>query len=214
VLDGRVVVITGDRFGLAARLGALGADVTAVPGPFPSRAAVAATFNEVASAHGPIDVVVHAHIPATALRAESLAEMIEGDWEARGEELLRAALFVVQAAFAQLRERGGRIVLLTPTAGLEGAAGFTPIATATEGMRSLAKSAARQWGARGVTVNCLAPPLSLFGADVADPVNPPALGRGPTGEDLARAIALLAGDDALAITGATIPIDGGVVMLP
>jgi 3-oxoacyl-[acyl-carrier protein] reductase len=208
------MLIAGDRLGLAGHLGALGANVASVSGPFSTRDAVRAGFGEVASAQGPIGVVVHAYFPAPALVARSLADTGESEWGACSEELLRAALFVVQSAFEHLRDRGGRIILLTPTAGLEGGADFVPIATAIEGMRSLAKSAARQWGARGITVNCLAPPLSLLGAAVADPVNPPALGRGPTAEDLARAIAMLAGDDARSITGATIPVDGGVVMLP
>jgi NAD(P)-dependent dehydrogenase (short-subunit alcohol dehydrogenase family) len=208
------VVITGDRFGLAEHLNALGADVALVPGPFSSRDAVRAAFAEVANSTGGIDVVVHASFPPSALVARSLADIAERDWDACGEEPLRAALFVVQAAFAYLRDRGGRIILVTPTAGLEGVAGFVPIAAAAEGMRSLAKSAARQWGAHGITVNCVAPPLSLLGADVADPVNPPALGRAATVEDLARTIALLAGGDAGSITGVTLPVDGGTVMHP
>jgi 3-oxoacyl-[acyl-carrier protein] reductase len=214
VLDGRVAVITGDRIGLAERIGACGANVASVPGPFTTRDEVRAAFRQVANKRGGIDIVVHAHFPATALITRSLAETAEREWDTCGEELLRAALFVVQAAFVHLRDRGGRIVLLTPTAGLEGAAGFVPLATATEGVRSLTKSAARQWGARGITVNCVAPPLSLLGAAVAEPINPPALGRAATVDDLAHAIAMLAGDDAGSITGATIPVDGGVVMRP
>lgn len=208
------MVITGDRFGLAEHLSALGANVASVPGPFSTRDAVSATFGEIASARGGIDVVVHAHFPAAALIARSLVDTPESDWDTCGEALLRAALFVVQAAFVHLRDRGGRIILLTPTAGLEGVAGLVPLTTATEGMRSLAKSAARQWGARGITVNCVAPPLSLLGADGPEPVNPPALGRAATVEDLARAIALLAGADARSITGVTLPVDGGTVMQP
>jgi 3-oxoacyl-[acyl-carrier protein] reductase len=214
VLDGRVAVITGDRFGLAEHIGALGASVASVPGPFSTRDAVKGAFGEAASSKGPIDIVAHAYFPAGALIARPLTDTAEDDWYTCGEELLRAALFVVQAAFVHLRDRGGRIILVTPTAGLEGAAGFVPIATATEGMRSLAKSAGRQWGALGITVNCVAPALSLLGADVDDPVNPPALGRAATIEDVARTIAMLAGDAARSITGVTLPVDGGVVMQP
>src|SRR5437879_9122429 len=96
-----------------------------------------------------IDVVVH--VPAVAPDARPIADLSEDDWDARGEAPLRAALSVCQAAFAHLKRHGGRIILLTPTAGIVGAAGFVPIATASEGMRSLAKSAARQWGERGIT---------------------------------------------------------------
>jgi len=212
MLDGRVVVITGDRFGLAAHLAALGAVVSSLPAPFGEPVAVATAFADVAAAQGRIDVVVHAHFPPSVLAARPLADLIDRDW-ARSEALLSAALFVCQAAFTHMREHGGRIILLTPTAGLVGEAGFTPIATATEGMRSLAKAAARQWGEHGITVNCVAPSLALLGAQVPSSVNPPALGRAATVADLARTIAMFASDAATAITGATIPVDGGVTML-
>jgi len=213
MLDGRVVVVTGDRFGLAAQLAALGGVVSSLSAPFSARAAVDAAFVDVAATQGRIDVVVHAHFPPSVLAARSLADLQDRDW-GEGEALLSAALFVCQAAFTHMREHGGRIVLLTPTAGLVGEAGFTPIATAAEGLRSLAKAAARQWGDHDITVNCVAPSLALLGALVPSPVNPPAFGRPATVEDLARTIAMLAGDAATAITGATIPVDGGVTMLP
>ena len=199
MLDGRVIVIIGDPVGLADHLRALGATVYA-------------SFDLADAASASIDVVVHA--PAVLPEAQSIADTSDDDWDARGEAQLRAGLHSCQAGFAHLRGRGGGIILVTPTAGLVGEAGFVPIATASAGLRALAKAAARQWGEHGVTVNCVAPSLALLGAQVPTPVNPPALGREATVEDLARAIALLASDAAGSITGVTIPVDGGVVMLP
>jgi NAD(P)-dependent dehydrogenase (short-subunit alcohol dehydrogenase family) len=199
VLDGRVIVITTDHVGVADHLRALGATVHE-------------SFDAAIAASDPIDAVVH--VPAVAPRAQSLAETSEDEWDARGEAELRAGLSACQNAFSHLRGRGGRVILVTPTAGLVGEAGFVSIATASAGLRSLAKVAARQWGEHGITVNCVAPSLALLGADVPEPVDPPALGRAATVEDLARAIAVLAGDGAGSITGVTIPVDGGVVMLP
>ena len=192
-------MITGDHIGLAAQLRALGATVHE-------------SFAAADAESAPIDVVVH--VPAVAPDARSIAETSEAEWDARGEAQLRAGLHSCQAGFAHLRGRGGGIIFVTPTAGLVGEAGFVPIATASAGLRALAKAAARQWGEHGITVNCVAPSLALLGAEVATPVNPPALGREATVEDLARAIALLASDAAGSITGVTIPVDGGVVMLP
>ena len=212
MLDERVLVITGDRIGLADRLGALGATVETLNGPFSSAESVESAFAQIA-ARNPIGAVIHADFPPESVVGEPLTGTDADDWDARCEAPLRAALIVCQAAFAQLREHGGCIILLTPTAGLVGEAGFVPIATAAEGMRSLAKSAARQWGAHGITVNCIAVPLELLGASVPPPVNPPALGRTATVDDIARAITALTARDAAAITGATIPVDGGVVML-
>lgn len=199
MLDQRVVVLTGDRVGLADQLRRL-------------NAAVYESLDAAAGGSDRVHVVVH--LPAVAPSPRPLAETSEADWDAHGEAQLRAALVACQAAFAHLREHGGRIILVTPTAGLVGAAGFVPIATATEGMRALAKSAARQWGQYGITVNCVAPSLVLLGADAPAAVDPPALGRAATVEDLARTIAVLASDAAASITGATIPVDGGVVMMP
>ena len=192
-------MITGDRVGLGDHLRALGATV------FDS-------FDAPVAASVPIDVAIYA--PAVAPDAQSIAETTEDEWDARGEAQLRAGLSMCQTAFAHLRARGGCIILVTPTAGLVGEAGFVPIATASAGLRSLAKVAARQWGEHGITVNCVAPSLALLGAHVPAPVDPPALGRAATVEDLARTIAVLASDAARSITGATIPVDGGVVMLP
>jgi 3-oxoacyl-[acyl-carrier protein] reductase len=199
VLDGRVIVLTGDHVGLADHLRALGATVHE-------------SFDAAVAASAPIDVVVYA--PVVAPDAQSIADTSEDEWDARGEAQLRGGLAACQRAFAHLRDRGGRIIMITPTAGLIGEAGFVPIATASAGLRSLAKVAARQWGEHRITVNCVAPSLALLGAAVPDPVDPPALGRAATLEDLARTIAVLAGDGAGSITGATIPVDGGVVMLP
>jgi NAD(P)-dependent dehydrogenase (short-subunit alcohol dehydrogenase family) len=213
VLDGRVVVITGDRLGLGDHLAQHGAVVSLLSAPFAARDTIEAGFADVVATRGRIDVVVHAHFPPSVLVARPMAELAERDW-GLGEAMLPAALFVCQAAFTHLRGRGGRIIMLTPTAGLVGEPGFTPIATASEGLRSLAKAAARQWGAHGITVNCVAPSLALLGAQVRSPINPPALGRAATVEDLARTIAMLSSDGARSITGTTIPVDGGVTMLP
>ena len=194
-----MIVITGDHVGLADQLRTLGASVYE-------------SFDAAEAASAPIDVVVHA--PEVAPDALAITDTSEDEWAARGEAQIRAGLQTCQTAFAHLRARGGCIILVTPTAGLVGEAGFVPIATASAGLLSLAKSAARQWGQHGITINCVAPSLALLGADVPAPVEPPALGRAATVEDLARTIAVLASDAARSITGVTIPVDGGVVMLP
>jgi 3-oxoacyl-[acyl-carrier protein] reductase len=108
-----------------------------------------------------------------------------------------------------MADRGGRLVLVTPTVGLTGAPELVPYATAVEGMRALAKSAARQWGGHGIAVNCVAPPIELVaGAASQPPVGGWALGH------IAPVVALLAGEAAHSVTGTTITVDGGVVMAP
>jgi NAD(P)-dependent dehydrogenase (short-subunit alcohol dehydrogenase family) len=84
----------------------------------------------------------------------------------------------------------------------------------------MAKSAARQWGEWGLTVNCVAPPVELMAPAGGTPpaglaLAERALGRGPDRRtDVAPVVALLAADAAHFVTGATIPVDGGSVMAP
>jgi 3-oxoacyl-[acyl-carrier protein] reductase len=160
------------------------------------------------------DGLVHVPDLTTIVRA-ALVDTDDDAWDVRGEALLRAALHDCQRAHTAMRDRGGRIVLVTPTIALVGAAGLAPFAMAAEGMRTLAKAAARQWGTLGITVNCVAPSLDVFGIrDDADGSVAPALGRVPTLDDVVAVVASLFGDAGAGLTGTTITVDGGVVMAP
>jgi 3-oxoacyl-[acyl-carrier protein] reductase len=161
------------------------------------------------------DALVHVpDVAASAIRTP-LSETSDAEWDVRGEAVVRAALNACQAAYAAMRDRGGRVVLVAPTIGLVGADGLAPLAMAVEGIRTLAKSAARQWGRAGITTNCVAPSLDVLGiaAGSGGLVTPP-LGRIPTIDDLVAVIGSVLGPAGNAITGATIIVDGGVVMAP
>lgn len=133
---------------------------------------------------------------------------LEDDWDGRCDAPLRWALEEAQAARRHLLERGGgRLVFVVPSFGLTGAGGLVAEATAAEGVRSLAKSAARQWGAEGITVACVA--RRVGGPEVALPSLPP-----PAPEDVASAIELLLDPRSRAVTGATVVVDGGTVLSP
>ena len=168
---------------------------------------------DVTADFGPsIDALVYVPDLAAAVPG-GLADLDDATWDARGEAVLRDALLACQSAYAAMKGRGGRIVLVTPTVGLVGADGRAPFAMACEGIRTLAKVAARQWGAEGVTANCVAPALDTFGIE-HDSLGrvAPALGRTPDVADVVRVIAALLRDAGAVVTGATIPVDGGVVM--
>jgi 3-oxoacyl-[acyl-carrier protein] reductase len=211
VLRNTVAIVAGGdtAFGaeLAAGLEDAGAAVAVTTSRFASGRAAGTAFTPFA----PFTVLVHVPTDAAALERARCAATDEAAWDARGEAVLRSALWSCQGAHGlMVGNGGGRIVLVTPTVGLVGGAERVPLATAAEGMRALAKVAARQWGASGITVNCVAVAVDA----VAGGPLPPALGRTiDVRRDVAGAVALLAGEGARAITGVTIPVDGGVVML-
>ena len=96
---------------------------------------------------GPVDVVVH--VPTAGLERAPITATSSEDWVRRCETVLRDALTCSRAAFALLRGAGGLMVFVTPTLGMTGAAELVPYASAVEGMRAMAKSAAAEWGGAG-----------------------------------------------------------------
>jgi 3-oxoacyl-[acyl-carrier protein] reductase len=148
---------------------------------------------------------------------EEISALGRDDWDRRAEQVLRDALAALQDAHRVLAERGGRIVLVAPTAGIAGAPGLVPFVTATEGVRAMTKSAARQWGAAGIAVNAVLVPIELLVPATmgATPyLAPPALGVTPTIADVAVAVAAFADPAQRGVTGATVVVDGGSVMTP
>ena len=164
----------------------------------------------------------------------AVADLDLDAWRARVELPLHRTLVCFQGPFDALRGDGGTMVLLVPTLSLVGAAGFGPWAAVTEGQRALAKAAARAWGSRAVTVNCVAVPAALLMAPGADD-DPPtrrgvrrrvtsrarsarttrsALGRPDMGVEVAAVVLTLLSPAWRAVTGATVAVDGGVWMTP
>lgn len=223
-LAGRVAVVTGTRLALGKGLAEAIRDAGAAVGEVADEALATredalSAFAAVAAAQGgPVDIVVHAAMPDVAFESIAFEHVDDERWEAVWEVALQGAIHVLQAGYEQMRGRGGRFVFVTPTVSMSGAAGLVPYTTAVEGQRLLAKSAARQWGPEGITVNCLAPapehvPIGV--ESVAVSLAPPALGGpGDVRADLGPVAVFLAGDASHALTGATLSADGGVWMAP
>jgi 3-oxoacyl-[acyl-carrier protein] reductase len=211
VLRDTVAIVAGGDTAFGAELAAGLEDAGAAVAVTTSRFASGREAGMAFAPFAPFRVLVHVPTDAAAAERAPLAAIDEVAWEERGEAVLRSALWSCQGAHSLMAGNGGgRIVIVTPTIGLVGCADRVPLATAAEGMRTLAKVAARQWGAAGITVNCVAVSVD----PVAGGPLPPALGRtADVRHDVAAAVALLAGESAHAITGVTIPVDGGVVML-
>jgi 3-oxoacyl-[acyl-carrier protein] reductase len=176
----------------------------------------AIAFRSVAETSGAADVVVIPVVDPGGLTPAPLAEMDEAEWIRRCEAPLGAVRTALQEAHAVLTERGGgRVVLLVPTIAMIGAANFAAFSAVGEGARSLAKAAARGWGAQGITVNCLALTQEQLAPGVEGTVTetrvPPALATPDLENDVAGFIATLTVGPAV-VTGTTMMLDGGNLM--
>jgi 3-oxoacyl-[acyl-carrier protein] reductase len=183
------------------------------------RADVERAFAATADAlGGPVDGVVHAAMHPMAYETVAFDDVDDERWDAVWEGTMRSALAVLQASFGSMRDHGGRVVFVTPTVSMSGAARLVPYTTAAEGQRLLAKSAARQWGPDGITVNCVAAapeqvPIGV--ASTATSLAPPALGGpGDPELDLGPVVVFLLSDAGHFVSGDTIGADGGVWMAP
>ncbi|MEU8269156.1 3-oxoacyl-ACP reductase FabG [Sphaerisporangium sp. NPDC049002] len=174
-------------------------------------------FSKAEAEHGPVEVVVaNAGITRDTLlplmKEEAFTDVIDTN-------LTGAYRVAKRATRGMLRMRRGRIVLISSVVGMLGSAGQTNYAASKAGMIGFARSLARELGSRGITVNVVAP--GFVETDMTAALEPEQqqailknipLGRAASGADIARAVKFLASDDAAYITGAVVPVDGGLGM--
>ncbi|MGD0687436.1 MAG: 3-oxoacyl-ACP reductase FabG [Streptosporangiaceae bacterium] len=230
----RSVLVTGGNRGIglaiARRLAAAGDAVTvtsrsgdAVPGltvaacDVRDAAAVDAAFALAETEHGPVEVVV---ANAGIARDQLLALMSEDDFGAVLDTNLTGAYRVARRAVRpMIRMRRGRIIFISSVVGLLGSGGQANYAASKAGLIGLARSLARELGTRNITVNVVAPGFvdtDMTAALAADRkaaiLAAVPLGRYAAADEVAAAVAFLASDDAAYITGAVLPVDGGLGM--
>lgn len=233
-MSGRVVLVTGGSRGIglatARRFAALGDRVAitynstpppdeffAVKCDITSSADVDAAFSAVESEFGPVEILV---ANAGVTKDTLLLRMSESDFASVIDANLTGAYRVCKrAAQTMLRARRGRIVLLSSVVGLLGSAGQSNYAASKAGLVGLARSLARELGSRSITVNVVAPgPVAtdmtaVLGEERLSALTESVpLGRVASPEEIAGVVAFLASDDAAYITGAVIPVDGGLGM--
>ena len=149
-----------------------------------------------------------------------LLRMSETDFTDVIDANLTAAFRVAKRASKDmLRARAGRIVFLSSVVGLLGSAGQANYAASKAGIVGFARSLARELGSRSITVNVVAPgpvetdmTAALGEKRLAELTAAVPLGRMASPDEIAGAVAFLASDDAAYITGAVIPVDGGLGM--
>jgi len=231
---GRSVLVTGGNRGIglaiARRLAADGDEVTitsrsgdAVPGltvatcDVRDSAAVDEAFKTAEEAHGPVEVLV---ANAGITRDQLLALMSEDDFCSVLDTNLTGAYRVAKRAVrGMIRLRRGRIIFISSVVGLLGSGGQANYAASKAGLVGLARSLARELGTRSITVNVVAPGFVDTDMTAALPDDRKKailagvpLGRLATADEVAGAVSFLAGPDAAYISGAVIPVDGGLGM--
>lgn len=200
-----------------AALEAVGAEAHMVRADVADAAAVDAAFTEIERALGPVTVLVN---NAGTNRDGLLVRMAEEDWRHVLDVDLTGAFHTTKrAAKAMMKARFGRIVNVASVVALLGSAGQANYAAAKAGLIGFTRSVARELGARHITANVVAPgPIETAMTDVlADDWkatiggNVP-LGRFGTPEEVAAVVRFLCRDEAGYVTGAVIPVDGGLGM--
>ncbi|NJQ02085.1 3-oxoacyl-[acyl-carrier-protein] reductase [Streptomyces zingiberis] len=174
-------------------------------------------YKEIEERHGPVEVLV---ANAGVTRDQLLMRMSEEDFSTVLDTNLTGTFRVVKRANrGMLRARKGRIVLISSVVGLAGSAGQANYAASKAGLVGFARSIARELGSRNITCNVVAPGFVdtdmtrvLSDEQRAGIVGQVPLGRYAQPGEIAAAVRFLASEEAAYITGAVIPVDGGLGM--
>ena len=196
---------------------ALGAKALAVKCDVADSAQVKALIDEAVKAFGRIDILVN---NAGITRDGLLMMMKEEDFDAVISANLRGTFLCMKAVSRlMMKQRYGRIVNLSSVVGLRGNAGQVNYAASKAGVIGMTKSLAKELASRGVTVNAVAPGFIDTDMTAAMPETAKTatlasipMQRLGAPEDIAKAVAFLASDDAAYITGQVIAVDGGMAM--
>jgi len=180
-------------------------------------AAIEAAYDEAEAAHGPVEVLV---ANAGITRDGLLLRMSDDDWQSVIDTNLTGTFRLVRrASKSMLRLRRGRMVLISSVVGMTGSAGQVNYAASKSGLVGLARSVARELGSRSITANVVAPGFvsTDMTAALPDSRRDEILGQIPlrryaTPEEVAGVVTWLASDAAAYVTGAVIPVDGGLGM--
>ena len=207
----------GHRVAVTARSGKGPEGSLTVTADVTDAASIDAAFTEVEATLGPVEVVV---ANAGITRDTLLLRMTEEDFTDVIDTNLTGAFRVVKRASKNLlKQRFGRVILISSVVGLYGSAGQVNYASSKAGLVGFARSLTRELGGRGITANVVAPGFietdmtaALSEEQQAEYKRNIPAGRFATPVEVARVVLWLASDDAGYISGAVIPVDGGLGM--
>ncbi len=209
---------------VAEELGALGGELHTRVSDVADREASRRLVAETLEVFGTIDgLVANAQ---SYISVKPLSEVTPEDFDLVLDTGPRGTLWLMQAVLPAMQARGrGRIITFGSSMGQTGAPGYGPYSAAKEAVRSLTRTAAREWGRFGITVNCVCPasvshrlPTNM---DADDPrarafaamYKDHPLGRdGDALQDIAPVVAFLLSDASQYLTGQTLMVDGGGIL--
>ena len=234
-MTGRVVLVTGGNRGIGRACAEAFRDAgnrvaitcrgddPGIPGVLAVRcdvtdtAAVDAAFATVEAELGPVEVLVS---NAGITRDGLVLRMSDDDFAAVLDSNLTGGFRVARRAVkTMMKARWGRIVFISSVVGQVGQAGQANYAASKAGLSGMARSLAREFASRSITVNVVAPgPIATDMTDALTDAQRAAIGdnvpagRFGTAEEVAAAVTFLASDAAAFITGIVLPVDGGLTM--
>lgn len=208
----------GDKVAVTSRSGSGGPDgALTVPADITDPASLDAAFAEIEASNGPVEVLV---ANAGITDDQLLLRMSDESFERVVDTNLTGSFRTVRRAIkGMMRKKKGRIVLVSSVVGLYGSPGQVNYAASKAGLVGIARSVTRELGSRGITANVVAPGYIDTDMTSALPEDLQAqyrkaipAGRFADPTEVARVVAFLASEDAAYVSGAVIPVDGGLGM--
>jgi acetoacetyl-CoA reductase len=201
--------------GWIADMKTAGAEVAVVAGDVSTAEGGAALMSEIIEKFGPVDILVNC---AGITRDSTMKKMTVEQWDAVIDTNLNSAFYVTQPIWNSMIERGfGRIINISSVNGQRGQFGQANYSAAKAGMHGFTMALAYEGAAKGVTVNTVSPGYieTAMTAAMREDVRDAIIGGIPMRrmgqpEEIAQAVAFLADKESTYITGANLPVNGGL----